>query len=632
MPQFECDSCNGTFVVDGYASACPGCGAPARTQSGSGLLKGLAVFAIVGLLAFLVVGALSGAILGGAYYLTRSGDNHVAAPPTEVVERTPTTANPNAKPPAEVLRAPTFNTTIPFADQPAYSARVAELHYKFETGDRFGYTFQYEVNFDDRRQGVLTGDIVYRASSRIADTVLPALLSFSPEYAQPEEETSGSGFFVRPDGHLITNAHVVENAISISAEVAGETLPAKVVAYDRHKDLALLRVDASDTPYLQLSDSDRVRLSEDVRAFGYPMIDRLGSSIKITRGTIAGVIEQRNDKTLQLDLTINPGNSGGPVVDDQGRVVGVATSLMAGYGLADQGFAVTSNDVRDLLNRADISYQLADADANEKISGPDLADRVAGAVVLLNVRTGKNGIGYENQKVLEYTLNWSSTSRQTPTAPPLAPKKGTESGMIVLTASGKVVYCAGEKVLPISRKQLAVLPIQPLAGYDAAEWNAMLLHMVDQPGADATASQVGKAPIIESSEFAIAQNSADIVVVDKHQQYSELLGMESTQSGIDGKGNFEFSKRLGRPVSLTMKGVIRSSEAPATFNLTCTHTTPAEIARAKVEAERERQRLAREEAERKRAEQVAAEQALQNRIERIPITQGLPALDLSPPE
>jgi S1-C subfamily serine protease len=168
--------------------------------------------------------------------------------------------------------------------------------------------------------------------------------------AIPQEGT-GSGFVYDEQGHVLTNYHVVENAQSVSVTLAtGETYTATIVGADPSTDLAVLQIDAKNPPApLALGDSDRLRVGQFVIALGNPF----GLERTLTVGVISslGRIIQSPDgrfigEAIQTDAAINPGNSGGPLLDLEGRVIGVNAQIVSpSQASAGIGFAIPCNAV-----------------------------------------------------------------------------------------------------------------------------------------------------------------------------------------------------------------------------------------------------------------------------------------------
>ncbi|MFC2081560.1 S1C family serine protease [Candidatus Bipolaricaulota bacterium] len=164
-------------------------------------------------------------------------------------------------------------------------------------------------------------------------------------------EGSGSGFLYDADGHIVTNFHVVEGAEEITVSFNRvECCPATVVGLDPSTDLAVIRVAPEELPTpLKLANSDAIHVGQFVVAIGNPfgleqamtfgIVSALGRVIQSPDGRFVG-------EAIQTDATINPGNSGGPLLDLEGRVVGVASQIISPVrGSSGIGFAIPSNMV-----------------------------------------------------------------------------------------------------------------------------------------------------------------------------------------------------------------------------------------------------------------------------------------------
>jgi putative serine protease PepD len=170
------------------------------------------------------------------------------------------------------------------------------------------------------------------------------------------DEGSGTGFVVNSNGTLVTNAHVVGQSQTVQVQFSDEsTATAQVSGVDASKDLAVLKVDVGHKlRALQLADSGAVRTGELTVAIGSP----LGLEQTATAGIVSGTgrhVQAPNgvdiDRVIQTDAAINPGNSGGPLLNADGKVIGVNSQIATAgsNGNIGIGFAIPSNTVRDTI-------------------------------------------------------------------------------------------------------------------------------------------------------------------------------------------------------------------------------------------------------------------------------------------
>ena len=161
---------------------------------------------------------------------------------------------------------------------------------------------------------------------------------------QESRPVQGSGFIISPDGYILTNNHMVEDTETVEIELTdGRKFTAKVTGTDPESDVAVVKIDAENLPYLKLADSDALQVGEWVLAIGNP----LGLSHTVTAGIVSatgrsvGLTELEN--FIQTDAAINFGNSGGPLINLDGEVVGINTAIAGSTGNIGIGFAVPIN-------------------------------------------------------------------------------------------------------------------------------------------------------------------------------------------------------------------------------------------------------------------------------------------------
>jgi S1-C subfamily serine protease len=185
-------------------------------------------------------------------------------------------------------------------------------------------------------------------------------VSDSSVFGQEGGTATGSGFVVDEDGTILTNAHVVDGAdeVTVSFEEGGDSIDAEVRGVDPDTDLAVLKIDPGEVEnltVLPLGDSSGLEVGDPVVAIGNPF----GLQRTVTTGIVSALQRQIDapsgfsiSNVIQTDASINPGNSGGPLLDGQGRVIGINSQIATGgggQGSVGIGFAVPINTAKDLL-------------------------------------------------------------------------------------------------------------------------------------------------------------------------------------------------------------------------------------------------------------------------------------------
>ncbi len=197
-------------------------------------------------------------------------------------------------------------------------------------------------------------EVVLRRSYPYAgDPLLRRFLGIPDQPSQIEHRKQplglGSGIIVTSDGYILTNNHVIQDATEIKVSVPGreEPLDAKVVGTDPDNDVAVIKVTGEGLPTATLADSSQVRRGDIVFAVGAPF----GYEQSVSMGIVSAlgrreVGQNQQANYIQTDAAINPGNSGGPLIDAEGRVIGINTAIFSNTGsTAGIGFAIPSNRV-----------------------------------------------------------------------------------------------------------------------------------------------------------------------------------------------------------------------------------------------------------------------------------------------
>lgn len=208
----------------------------------------------------------------------------------------------------------------------------------------------------------------------IAEKVGPSIVGIKVTYLTQDfwfgaQQTSGSGsgIIIRSDGYILTNNHVIEDAMGSGNQIArgasiqvilpnqpDEYYDAKVVGRDEKTDIAVLKVDLSELPAAEIGNSDELKVGELAVAIGNPAgLEFMGS---VTQGIISGLNREiqvdtgQTLKVIQTDAAINPGNSGGALVNAKGQVIGVNTVKISGSQYEGLGFAIPINTAMEIAN------------------------------------------------------------------------------------------------------------------------------------------------------------------------------------------------------------------------------------------------------------------------------------------
>jgi len=260
---------------------------------------------------------------------------------------------------------------------------------------------------------------------------------FNPFGQSQGGTATGSGFVIDNDGHILTNNHVVAGASSVTVRVGGEdgqTFDAKVVGTDPSTDVAVLEVDSGSDQLqpLELGSSSNVEVGDPVVAIGNPFgLDRTA-----TAGIVSAVQRQINapngftiENAIQTDAPINPGNSGGPLLDAEGRVIGINSQIESGgqsEGNVGIGFAVPIDTAQEIAQQLIADGKVEHAYMG--ISGADLTPQIAD-VLNLDANSG------------------ALVQAVVPNSP--ADKAGIEAGDATVTVDGQRIRAGGDVITEV---------------------------------------------------------------------------------------------------------------------------------------------------------------------------------------
>jgi serine protease Do len=255
---------------------------------------------------------------------------------------------------------PEKNTPVSFLDEPAIPSVSSNLYAASPTQQKPEYDFATIAERVAPAVVYIEAEKVERVQYRsmLDDPFFEDFWRFFGEPRGREQErrstSRGSGFFITADGYLVTNNHVVENAEKVSVKTLDETeYEAEVIGTDPDTDLALVKVDKKNLPFIALGDSASCRPGEWVLAIGNP----LSFEHTVTAGIISAKGRQllggpTYQNFIQTDAAINPGNSGGPLVNMQGEVIGInamiSTTTGGSIGI---GFAIPSDLAKKVVKQ-----------------------------------------------------------------------------------------------------------------------------------------------------------------------------------------------------------------------------------------------------------------------------------------
>ncbi len=255
-----------------------------------------------------------------------------------------------------------------------------------------------------------------------------------PENQAPSQpiEGQGSGFIIKADGHILTNAHVVENADNITVKLAdNHEYEAKVIGIDHPSDIAIIKIDADDLPYIAVGNSDDLKVGEWVLAIGSPF----GFDHTVSAGVVSAKSRSLSDggavPFIQTDVAINPGNSGGPLLNLKGEVVGINSQIYSqSGGYMGLSFAIPINYAmfieQQLVDNGKVTrgrLGVMIQDVNQQLAEAFNMDKPRGALI-------------------------SKVEKDSP-----AEKAGLKSGDVILSVDGKEIGSSAEVARLITSHQ-----------------------------------------------------------------------------------------------------------------------------------------------------------------------------------
>ena len=268
----------------------------------------------------------------------------------------------------------------------------------------FFFSALHSQNIESSRQNAITAAIK-NASPGVASINVTQVKRYTNPFSFYDQlrsfETSGSGVVISPDGYLVTNEHVVENASKIIVTLpGGNEYEAEIVGEDQITDLALLKLEGDDFPFVKIGNSDDLIIGEWVIALGNPYgLFDVNQQPTATVGIVSAKdmdFGQQGSKVfqgmIQTDAAINSGNSGGPLVNSKGEIIGINTFIFTGsssrQGSIGIGFAIPINRALNIVKELRTKGKVVRG-FNLGIRGQSLDSRTAR---LLNIRSSNGFI------------------------------------------------------------------------------------------------------------------------------------------------------------------------------------------------------------------------------------------------
>lgn len=394
-----------------------------------------------------------------------------------------------------------------------------------------------------------------------------------------DAEGSGTGFVIAEDGYLLTCHHVIEGATRIEVILDGTYYEGTVIGSDPRRDLAIVKIDDTNLPALPLADRNGVEIGMELRAIGYPLSPVIGESVKVTRGSLAGIAEHDGQSYYQIDATINPGNSGGPVVNRRGEVVGVASMKIGGRGISNVDLAIPGTDAQAILSKFNVGFSAGAG--GPALNGTDLVRRVRRSVALLKVNSKRRVEGGAKR----FTLRALTRSREEDHtvggySSPLSMLRGTgivaESATLVVDEFGTVLDKEGDPSSPVGFDFTGPFGIEAFPNPCPDSWSAandgvLAIARFEQQGIgtapwsagapmytyeDPKIKDVVLIPVREKSEYEIVRADPLEVVLSKRYELTISPNEESFHMTIKGSGTISIDRMAGFPRSWEFKGTV----------------------------------------------------------------------------
>jgi serine protease Do len=318
---------------------------------------------------------------------------------------------------------------------------------------------------------------------------------------KPRQSIRGSGFLISPDGYILTNNHVVDGAEKVTVKIGENTeFKAKVIGTDPDSDVAVIKIETSNQPYLEFADSDTLEVGEWVIAIGNP----LGLSHTVTAGIVSAKGRSmglnRYEDFIQTDAAINFGNSGGPLLNLDGKVVGINAAIVSSTGgNIGIGMAIPINMAKNVY-----SQLMSKGTVERGFLGVVIQDLNGGLAKSFNLKETKGVLISEVAKGLA------------------AEKAGIKAGDVVVEIDGQNVDRINELQNRIGMKKPGA-KVQMVVLRDGSR-REFTVELAEKPAKEKVA--LGKSQTMEDLGLAVQNLTDDLV---ERLGYEGLSGVVVTQ-------------------------------------------------------------------------------------------------------
>ena len=377
---------------------------------------------------------------------------------------------------------------------------------------------------------------------------------FGPQqYFIPQQQESGSGVVISPDGYIVTNNHVIANADEVNVTFNDRfSTKASVIGADPSTDIAVLKIEGrKDLSYLEFGNSDDARLGQWVLAVGYPLsldatvtagiISAKGRSIGVNKAQSASAIES----FIQTDAAVNPGNSGGALVNTEGQLIGINSAIASPTGsYAGYSYAIPSNIVRKAVNdlvkygavqRAYLGLQIIDGSTAKPEDVQRIGlDRNQGVYVQgVQPNSGAAKAGLRKGDYMT-AINGQSVNTQSEVEGQVARFQPGDNISVAYTRDGRSYTTNVQLVKAENLTHMLGAHLRPLDNIEKHKYNIDMGLVVTDPGSGALGrqTQIEKGFVITSVNNVVVRSTSDFEQIVSANRVLQIVGFYPGHPGM----------------------------------------------------------------------------------------------------